>query len=78
MPPLTAAIVLSVLLMGGIGGFVVLPIVCINWAWNVFIVHYAHLPVIEIWQACLLYLALACVAYLSGFLQIEFSAETVD
>ena len=78
MPPLTAAIVLSVLLTGAVGFFVVLPIICINWIWNAFVSHYTLLPGIEIWQACLLYVALACVAYLSGLLQIEFSAETLD
>jgi hypothetical protein len=79
MPPITAAIVMSFLLMGMIGAFVLFPIACINWLWNGVIVHYwSVVPGIAIWQAFLLYIAILCVSYLSGLVQIEFKAETID
>jgi hypothetical protein len=78
MPPITAAIVLSLLVMGGIGAFVLFPIFCINLFWNAIVAHFTMVPAIAIWQASLLYIAMGCIAYLLGLVQIEFRAETVD
>jgi len=76
--PLSAAIILSVLLMGALGAFVIVPIAFIHWTWNSVVAHFSSLPQINGWQAMLLYLALACLIYLCGFVQIEFKTETVD
>ena len=76
--PLFAAIIFSVLVMGALGAFIVFPIVCINWIWNVVVVNWTALPTICLWQSGLLYLAVACVVYLTGLVRIEFKAETVD
>jgi hypothetical protein len=76
--PFTAAIIFSLLIMGGLGAFIVVPIVCINWTWNTIVAPLTVLPHIHMWQACLLYTALACLTYLMGWVQIEFKTETVD
>jgi len=76
--PLAAAIILSVLSMGLIGVLVVLPVLVINWAWNVTVAQYTVLPEIGIWQSALLYFALGSLVYLSGAVKIEFNAESVD
>jgi hypothetical protein len=78
MHPVAAAIVFSMLLMGALGFFVVVPIVCIDWTWNAVVAHFSLLPRIQIWQAGLLYAAAACIAYLMGWVQIEFKQETLD
>jgi hypothetical protein len=64
--------------MGVIGAFVMIPIFCINVFWNAIIAHFTAVPAIAVWQASLLYIAMACIAYLSGLVQIEFRAETVE
>jgi hypothetical protein len=78
MNPLAAAIFLSALAMGILGLFVVFPIVFIGWSWNTVVTHFTVLPHIRIWQASLLYAAVACVSYLMGWVQIDFKTETVD
>lgn len=76
--PLAAAIILSVLCMGVVGLLVAFPIVCINWFWNDVVAQWMSLPTINVWQSSLLYLAVACIIYIAGFVRIEIKAETVD
>lgn len=76
--PLAAAIIFSVLLMGALGAFVLLPIICINWVWNEFLAGHTALPPIGLWQAGLLYVACACLFYILGLVRVEFRAETLD
>jgi hypothetical protein len=76
--PLVAAIIFSVLLMGALGAFVLLPIFCINWLWNAVVSGWTLLPVIAPWQACLLYVAFACLIYIFGLVRIEFKTENLD
>ena len=76
--PLAFAIIFSVLLMGVLGAFIIVPIVCINWTWNSLIAHFIALPQIGLPQAGLLYLAGACILYLFGLIDIEFKTETAD
>ncbi len=78
VPPFFAAVLLSALCMGLIGVFVVLPIACIQWTWNSLVVGFSQLPHINAWQACLLYLALAAIVYLSGVVQIEIEATKAE
>ena len=75
VPPFTAAIFLSALCMGIVGLFIVLPIACIQWTWNYFVAGFSVLPHINIWQACLLYVAGAIVLYLSGLVRIDIKAH---
>lgn len=74
--PLAAAIILSLLFMGAMGLFVLLPVACIQWAWNSVIVTFYLLPPIGIWQALLLYLAVATVLYLTGIISIDLRQES--
>lgn len=76
--PFGAAIILSVLMMGILGAFVVIPIACINWTWNSVSAYISVVPEINAWQAGLLYLAGACIIYLFGIVQIEFKTGTLD
>lgn len=78
VPPFFAAILLSALCMGLIGVFVVLPVACIQWTWNSLVAGVSALPHINVWQACLLYLALAAIVYLSGVVQIEIEATKAE
>ena len=78
MHPLVAAIIMAVLVMGGLGAFVIVPILCLNWAWNSLVVQVAPVPEIVAWQAALLYCACVCFAFLLGFIEIDFKAETGD
>ncbi len=76
--PIVAAIIFTILVMGALGGFVVWPIFCINWIWNVIVVNWTALPSISLWQSTLLYVAFGCIVYLSGLVRVEFKAESVD
>jgi hypothetical protein len=73
-----AAILLSALFMGLLGALVVAPIACIEFMWNSFATHFCALPAINPWQAILLYLAVACIVYLMGWVQIEIKTSTVE
>jgi hypothetical protein len=73
-----AAVILSTLLMGALGAFVLIPIACIQWTWNALAPYLFSLPIINIWQAILLYLAGAALLFLSGLIQIEIKSETLD
>lgn len=69
---------LTVLCMGGLGMFVLLPIACIQWTWNSLMPSWGGLPVINAWQASLLYVAAAVSLFLSGLIRIEFEAEKAE
>ncbi len=76
--PFLAALIFSVLVIGALGAFILVPILCIHWIWNVVVVGWTPLPSIGLWQSCLLYSACACLVYLCGLVRIEFKAETLD
>jgi hypothetical protein len=69
--PVTGAVFLSVLCMGMVGILVILPIACIQWTWNALVTGFTALPEINGWQASLLYLAGAIIAYLTGLIRID-------
>jgi len=73
-----AAILLSALFMGLLGVLVIAPIACIEFTWNFLATHVCAAPVINPWQAMLLYLAVACMVYLFGWVQIEIKTGTVE
>lgn len=72
------AIFLTMLCMGILGVFVLVPIACIQWGWNSVMASWGLLPLINGWQAALLYLAVATWVYLNGVIRIEFEAENID
>lgn len=76
--PLAAAIVFTILIMGVFGLVVVVPIAFIAWTWNAVVTNVSSLPQINVWQAGLLYVALATMLYLLGFVQIEVEANKLD
>jgi hypothetical protein len=73
-----AAVLLSTLFMGVLGVLVIAPIACIEFMWNFFATHVCAVPVINPWQAMLLYMAVACIIYLMGWVQIEIKTGTVE
>jgi hypothetical protein len=78
IPAVAAAIIVTVLCMGGLGMFILLPIACIQWTWNSVMSSFRFLPLINAWQASLLYLAMAIMLYLSGLVRIEFETEKLE
>jgi len=70
-----AAIFMTLLCMGAVGILVVIPIACIQLAWNSLMTSSGLLPAINSGQATLLYLAVALLVYLSGIVSIEFKSE---
>ena len=75
---LGAAIILSTLFMGILGAFVLVPIACIQWTWNSLATQVFALPIINAWQAVLLYAAAASLLYILGLVQIEIKSEPLD
>lgn len=73
-----AAVILSTLLMGVLGAFVLIPVACIQWTWNSLAAHMFALPLISAWQAILLYIAGGCLLYLSGLVHLEIKSETLE
>jgi hypothetical protein len=73
-----AAILLSSLLMGALGVFVVAPVACIECAWNYSAKYLSYMPLINPWQALLVYMAFACIVYLLGWIRIEIKTGTVE
>ncbi len=73
-----AAILMSALFMGLLGILVIAPIACIEFMWNCLATHLCAMPAINPWQAMLLYLAVACLVYLCGWVQIEIKTGTVE
>ena len=71
-----AAIIVSTLIMGMLGAFVLIPVACIQWTWNSVAAHLFSLPLINAWQAILLYIAAACLLYISGLVQIRFESDS--
>lgn len=78
IPPIGAAVVLTVLCMGVVGMFVLVPIACIQWMWNSIMNSWRFLPLINVWQAALLYVMLATILYLTGLVRVEFEAENLE
>ncbi len=78
LDPLTAVVVVSLLLVGGLGLFVGLPLMSISWVWNACVAENLGMPTIGLWQAGLLYAALACIIYLSGIVHLEIKTETSE
>lgn len=76
--PFFAAVMMSVLCMGMLGLFVVVPVACIQLTWNFFAGPLAHVPQISVLQACLLYLAFGTALYLLGFIQIDIEAKELE
>lgn len=73
-----AAVLLSALFMGLFGVLVIAPIACIEFSWNFLATHIWTLPIINPWQALLLYLAMACIIYILGWVQIEIKTGTAE
>jgi hypothetical protein len=78
LPNIGTAVIVTVLAMGVLGMFVFIPIACIQWTWNSVMTSFPLLPLINAWQAMLLYLALASGVYLTGAVRIEFEPDTLD
>jgi hypothetical protein len=78
IPSVGTAVIVTVLAMGVLGMFVFIPIACIQWTWNSVMTSFPLLPLINAWQASLLYLALACGVYLSGIVRVEFEPEPLE
>jgi hypothetical protein len=76
--PLTAVILLTVVIIGFTGAFVLMPIAFIQWLWNGMVPHFSTLPQIAPWQAGLLYLVIATLFYLSGILKIEVHTGPIE
>lgn len=75
IPAYSAAIFMTGISMGLLGLCVLLPIACIQWTWNMVMSTYGFLPLINVWQATLLYMASATLLFLSGIVSIEFEPE---
>lgn len=75
IPTYSAAIFLTGISMGFLGLCVLLPIACIQWTWNCVMSTCRLLPLINAWQASLLYVASATLLFLSGIVKIEFEPE---
>ena len=54
------------------------PLMGISWLWNVCVSGIFDFPHIGLWQSGLLYVALVCIIYLSGIIQIEVKTETIN
>lgn len=78
LAPIVMMIILTVVLLGAIGLFVLVPVALIEWGWNVFAKSAHFVPEISSWQAMLLYIALALVLYISGLVRIEVRIDTKD
>ena len=76
VPSYSMAIFLTSLSMGAVGLCILLPIACIQWTWNMVMSTYGFLPLINGWQAALLYLAAATLLLLSGIVPIELEPES--
>ncbi len=74
----SAAVILATLFMGVLGAFVLIPIGCIQWMWNALAPQLFALPIINAWQAVLLYVAGVCLLYVLGLVQIEIKSEPFD
>lgn len=72
---LGAALVFSLLCLLMVFLFVMLPVLVIQWLWNLAIAGYTPLPQISWWQAGLLYLAGAIILHLFGLVRISFETQ---
>ena len=78
IPTFGAAVVLTLLCMGGLGLLVLWPIACIQWTWNSVMMSWRFLPLINVWQAALLYMASVALLYITGMVRIEFEPDKVE
>ncbi|MBX9692684.1 MAG: hypothetical protein K2Z81_09895 [Cyanobacteria bacterium] len=76
--PVAATVILTVVIFGAFGLVVLFPVVLLQWGWNVAIAPWAALPLIELWQAALLYVAAALMIYLAGLVKIEIKLERFE
>jgi hypothetical protein len=76
--PVVLIALIALLVVSGFLLFVVAPVVLLNWFWNAAIAGLSGLPVIGIFQAGLLYVALICVLYISDLVRVEIKAEKID
>jgi hypothetical protein len=74
----SAAVIVATLFMGLLGAFVLIPIGCIQWMWNSCVTQVFALPIINAWQAVLLYMAGVCLLYLFGLVKIEIRSDALD
>lgn len=77
-PIVEAAIIFTILCMGVVGMFVLVPIAAIQLTWNSVMSSLRFLPLINVWQATLLYFAVGALIYLSGLVHIEFEPEKIE
>lgn len=78
LDPFSASILFLLLTIAVLVCVVWAPLIGISWLWNVCVAGIFDFPHIGLWQAGLLYVALACMIYLSGIVQIEVKTETID
>lgn len=74
-PNFGTAIIMAFLVIGLLGMFVLVPIICIQMTWNTVVPQLWPAPEINTWQATLLYLAGATIMYLTGLIRIEIETE---
>jgi predicted membrane channel-forming protein YqfA (hemolysin III family) len=73
-----AAVILTFLVMGFLGLFVLMPVVLIQWTWNSVAQGLSVAPAINMWQASLLYIACALVLYIIGVVEIDVGVDRVE
>lgn len=62
----------------GFGLFLAIPVLLIQWGWNAAMTSFPVLPLINIWQSGLLYVALVTLLHILGVVRLEFSIEDGD
>jgi lipid-A-disaccharide synthase-like uncharacterized protein len=73
-----AAVIFTFLLMGFLGLFVLMPVALIQWTWNSVALGLSVMPVINMWQASLLYIACALLLYIIGVVEIDVGVDRVE
>ena len=69
--PIIAILLITLVITGIFGLFVVIPIAVLEGGWNTVFQNSSLLPEINLWQATLLYVALALVLYIFGLVKIK-------
>lgn len=69
--PIIAILLITMVITGFFGLFVIIPIAALEWGWNAFFQSNNLLPAINSWQAALLYIAIALVLYILGLVRIK-------
>jgi hypothetical protein len=78
LDPFSASILICLVALAALACFVWAPLMGISWVWNVCVAGTFNFPHIGLWQSALLYVALVCIIYLSGIIQIEVKSETIN